>query len=512
MSPSPSPANRNGRLRRFGTVSAVALSVIAGGLAVAAVGTVQEKLAEVRRSASFERSYADLVEAVVPAVVYVEVERKAPEMAAQPEIPPELRRFFRRFFGPDVPFPDEPPQPPAPPGPRGPGGPRAEAVGSGFIVSPEGHVVTNAHVARGAETITVSLQDGRKLQAEVVGLDDKTDLAVLKLPGGGPYPYVEFGDSDRVRVGDKVIAVGNPFGLGGTVTAGIVSATKREVGVGPYDDFLQIDAPINRGNSGGPTFDLDGNVIGVNTLIFSPSGGNVGIGFAIAANLAKDVVTQLIEKGSVERGWLGVVIQPVDEDIAKALGLEEAKGALVNSVQAGSPAERAGIRAGDVVVAFEGREIGDPRDLARVVADAGPGRKAEVTIVRDGRTQVVEVELGTMPASETVAEASEAAPAKARLGVAVRPLTPEDRDQLGLAPEVSGVLVVSVEDGSPAAEKGIRAGDVVVSVDGREVSSAEDVRSAVEAAVEAGKKAILLRVVRENQPRFVAVPLEDGQG
>jgi serine protease Do len=497
------------RLRRLGTVSVIALSVVAGGLAVAAIGSVQDKLAEVRRSANFERSYADLVEAVVPAVVYVEVTRNAPEVAAQPEIPPELRRFFRRFFGPDVPFPDEPP---TPPGPRGPGGPRAEAVGSGFIVSPEGHVVTNAHVARGAEKITVSLQDGRKLEATVVGLDDKTDLAVLKLPGDGPYPYVEFGDSDRVRVGDKVIAVGNPFGLGGTVTAGIVSATKREVGVGPYDDFLQIDAPINRGNSGGPTFDLDGNVIGVNTLIFSPSGGNVGIGFAIAANLAKEVVAQLIEKGSVERGWLGVVIQPVDEDIAQALGLKEARGALVNSVQTGSPAERAGIKPGDVVVQFNGRDIAEPRDLARVVADAGPGRKAEVTLVRDGKTQVVEVELGTMPASEAAAAPSETAPAKARLGIAVRPLAPEDREQLGLGPDVSGVLVASVEADSPAAEKGIRPGDIITAIDGRTVTSAEDLREAVEAAVSAGKKAVLLRIVRENQPRFVAVPVQEREG
>lgn len=496
------------RPRHLVAVTAVGLALVAGGV-LAAVGSVQERLAEVRRSADYERSYADLVEAVVPAVVFVEVERKVPEMASRPEIPPEMRRFFRRFFGPDVPFPDQPPERP---GPRGPRGPRAESVGSGFIVSPEGHVVTNAHVARNAEAITVKLQDGRELAAEVVGIDDKTDLAVLKLPDNGPYPYVEFGDSDRVRVGDKIIAVGNPFGLGGTVTAGIVSATKREVGVGPYDDFLQIDAPINRGNSGGPTFDLDGYVIGVNTLIFSPSGGNVGIGFAIAANLAKEVVTQLIEKGSVERGWLGVVIQPVDEDIASALGLDEPKGALVNSVQAGSPAERAGIEAGDVVVAFDGRTVEDPRDLARMVADAGPGHEARITVVRDGRERTLEVELGTMPTEETVAEAGEASAAKARLGVAVRPLTPEDRDELGLAPEISGVLVVSVEEGSPAAEKGIRPGDVIVSVDGRDVASAEDVRTAIAAAADAGKKAVLLRVVRENQPRFVAVPLEPREG
>lgn len=502
MSDLPFPHTDRRPRRRASVFGVIALSLLAGGVVLAAAGTVQEKLAEVRRSASYERSYAELVEAVVPAVVFVEVERQAPELAERPEIPPELRRFFRRFFGPDVPFPDEPP---APPGPRGP---RAESVGSGFIISPEGHVVTNAHVARGAEKITVKLQDGRELTAGIIGVDDKTDLAVLKLPDDGPYPYVEFGDSDRVRVGDKIIAVGNPFGLGGTVTAGIVSATKREVGVGPYDDFLQIDAPINRGNSGGPTFDLDGNVIGVNTLIFSPSGGNVGIGFAIAANLAKEVVAELIEKGAVERGWLGVLIQPVDEDIAAALGLAETKGALVNSVQPGSPAERAGIRTGDVVTAFNGQPVEDPRDLARLVADAGPGHKAEITVVRDGRKEVITVELGTMPAGEVTMGAEEAPAARARLGITVRPLTDDDRDTFGLSPDAPGVLVVSVQEDSAAAQKDIRPGDLIVSVDGKDVRSADDVRQAVEAAATAGKKAVLLRVLREGQPRFVAVPID----
>ncbi|GBD44838.1 Periplasmic serine endoprotease DegP [bacterium HR40] len=505
MSVLPSSATDWHRRPKFAAASALVLSLVLAGLPPAIAGPVQDKLAQVRQSAKFERSYADLVEAVVPAVVFVEVQRSTPAMAEAPEMPPEMRRFFRRFFGPDVPFPEEPP---APPGPRGPGGPRTEAVGSGFIVSAQGHVVTNAHVARGAERIVVKLQDGRELQAQTVGIDDKTDLAVLKLPDDGPYPYVEFGDSDKVRVGDKVIAVGNPFGLGGTVTAGIVSATRREVGVGPYDDFLQIDAPINRGNSGGPTFDLDGNVIGVNTLIFSPSGGNVGIGFAIAANLAKQVVADLIEKGAVERGWLGIVIQPVDEDIARALELPAARGALVNSVQPGSPAEKAGLRPGDVVVALDGQPVNDPRDLARKVAAAGPGHRAQLAVVRDGKEQTFEIELGTMPATTAEGKPVAPTPAAGRLGLAVRPLLPEDREQLGLSPETTGVLVVSVEEDSPAAAKGIRPGDVIAAVDGRDVRAAEDLRKAIDAAIAAGKKVVLLRVVREDQPRFVAVPVE----
>ncbi len=491
--------------RRRAAYRTVGAGALAAALFVAAAaplsaGVVQDKLAEVRRAADFERSYAALVEAVVPAVVFVEVERERPVAMTLPEMPPEFRRFWRRFFGPDAPFPFE----------RGPREPRREeGVGSGFIVSEAGHVVTNAHVVRGASRIRVTLQDGTTLDAELVGMDEKTDLAVLKLDGEGPFPYVEFGDSDKVKVGDKVIAIGNPFGLGGTVTAGIVSATKRELGVGPYDDFLQIDAPINRGNSGGPTFNLDGEVIGVNTLIFAPAGGNVGIGFAIASNLAKEVVAALIEEGRVERGWLGVLIQTVDEDTAAALGLEEARGALVSSVQPDSPAEEAGIRPGDVVVAFNDTAVEDPRDLARLVAQAGPGQRAEVTVVRDGRRRTIPVRLGEMPEEEQQAALPPEEMTTPRLGLTVAPLGREARERLGLPEEVrGGVVITGVEPESPAAEKGLREGDVIVSADGQEVDDIGDLRRAVRKAREAGKPAVLLRIFRDGRPLFVAVRLQ----
>ncbi len=486
-------------------VLVLALGTAAGAGVWAGRNLVAERLEAVRAGADFERSYADLVEAVVPAVVYVEVERRQ-QMAEGPEempIPPELRRFFRRFFGPDFdPFG-------RPPGPRPPER-RLEAVGSGFIIDEVGHVVTNAHVAREAERITVTLDDGTKLAAEVVGLDEKTDLAVLKLESDGPFPYVEFGDSDRVRVGDKIVAVGNPFGLGGTVTAGIVSATKRELGVGPYDDFIQIDAPINRGNSGGPTFNLDGEVIGVNSMIFSPTGGNVGIGFAIAANLAKEVVAQLIEKGKVERGWLGVLIQPVDEDIARALGLEEARGALVSRVEPDTPAAEAGIRPGDVVVGFDGAPVEDPRDLAKKVARAGPGHVARIDVVRDGERRTLRVELGEMPAEVERAEAppEERTAGTAALGLRVAVLDAELRARFRIPEGVEGLVILEVDPEGPAAEKGLQPGDVIADAGGRPVRSVADLRAAVRAAEKAGRRAVLLRVFRGEQPRFVALPLE----
>ncbi|GBD41002.1 Periplasmic serine endoprotease DegP [bacterium HR39] len=491
------------RLRRFAVVAGLAAATVAaGGLGVwAGRNIVAERLEKVRAGVSFERSYADLVEAVVPAVVYVEVERKTQVAEpGEPPIPPELRRFFRRFFGPDLPFPEPPPQPRER---------RLEAVGSGFIIDEVGHVVTNAHVAREAERITVTLNDGTKLGASVVGIDEKTDLAVLKLESDGPFPYVEFGDSDRVRVGDKIIAVGNPFGLGGTVTAGIVSATKRELGVGPYDDFIQIDAAINRGNSGGPTFNLDGEVIGVNSMIFSPTGGNVGIGFAIAANLAKEVVAELIEKGKVERGWLGVLIQPVDEDIQKALGLPEARGALVSRVEPGSPADRAGVRPGDVIVGLDGQPVEDPRDLAKKVARAGPGHRAEIEVVREGGRRVIQVELAEMPAEMRQAAGPETGTPRGEpeLGLRVAPLDEELRAQFDIPDGVSGLVVVEVDADGPAAEKGLQPGDVIAEAGGRPVKDVADLRRAIREAKEAGRAVLLLRVFRGDQPRFVAVPL-----
>jgi len=491
-------------LRRFAVVAGLAAATAAGAVGVWAGGNiVAERLEKVRSGeVSFERSYADLVEAVVPAVVYVEVERRT-EVAGsdEPPIPPELRRFFRRFFGPDLPFPEVPPRRRER---------RLEAVGSGFIIDEKGHVVTNAHVAREAESITVTLNDGTKLGATVVGIDEKTDLAVLKLEKDGPFPYVEFGDSDRVRVGDKIIAVGNPFGLGGTVTAGIVSATKRELGVGPYDDFIQIDAAINRGNSGGPTFNLDGEVIGVNSMIFSPTGGNVGIGFAIASNLAKEVVKELIEKGRVERGWLGVLIQPVDEDIRKALGLSEARGALVSRVEPGSPAAKAGIEPGDVIVGLDGKPVEDPRDLAKKVAQAGPGHRAEIEVIRDGERKVLRVELAEMPTEmqQAARGGSDTPRGEPELGVRVAPVDEELRAQFDIPRDVSGLVVVEVDPDGPAAGKGIRPGDVIAEAADRPVRSVADLSRAIREARADGRKALLLRVFRGDQPRFVAVPLD----
>lgn len=364
--------------------------------------------------------YAELVRAVKPAVVNVRVERNGGAESAQggpnmPPMDPEMRRFFERFFG-------EPGQPPMPQPPQ-----RMRGEGSGFIISADGFIVTNAHVAGSADEILVLLDDGTELEAELKGVDEKTDLALLKVEADRSLPYVTFGDSSQMQVGDVVVAVGNPFGLGGTVTQGIISATGREIGSGPYDDFLQVDAAINRGNSGGPTFNLKGEVVGVNTAIFSPSGGSVGIGFAISSNLAKEVIADLMDDGKVERGWLGVQIQGLDEDLATSLRLPGDRGALVSGVQPGSPAEEAGIRRGDVILSFDGKSIDRVGQLSRAVADVEAGKKAEIVLWRDGKEQRVTAEIGPMPGSEEMAAAAPAVESanQPRLGPGAR--TPDLR-------------------------------------------------------------------------------------
>lgn len=480
------------RLARAGMASALAIALL-GAPAWAQPGSVTEQLRG-NGPSDFSTSYATLVEAVLPAVVNVSVERTRRVAAQGPLADPEMRRFFERYFG-------QPPQQQ----------PREELMrgeGSGFIISGDGLVVTNAHVVGGADRITVTLQDGTTLEAKLKGIDEKTDLALIEIKADRELPFLEFGDSDQVKVGDKVIAVGNPFGLGGTVTSGIVSATRRELGSGPYDDFIQVDASINRGNSGGPTFNLDGQVVGVNSMIFSPSGGSVGIGFAISANLAKSVIDDLAEDGQVQRGWLGVSIQEVTPDIAEGLGLEEARGALVSKVEPGSPADKAGLRSGQVILKFADTEIERLRELTRSVAKFEPGRKAPVVVWADGERKTVEVEIGLMKQAEQVAEAGPAEETqKARLGLALAEVTPQMRAQLGLADE-RGVLVSDVQPDKPAAQKGVQPGDVILSINGEDVRSPEEAAQAIGEAQETGKKVALLLVHRDGAQIFMAVPFD----
>jgi len=378
--------------------------------------------------------------------------------------------------------------------------------GSGFFISPDGYAVTNNHVVDHAQSVQVTTDDGTIYTAKVIGTDKKTDLALIKVDGKKDFSYVKFADAPP-RVGDWVVAVGNPFGLGGTVTAGIVSARGRDIGAGPYDDYVQIDAPINKGNSGGPAFDTNGNVIGVNTAIFSPSGGSVGIGFDIPASTAKLVVAQLKDKGYVMRGWLGVQVQPVTADIADSLGMKQARGAMVDNPQDGSPAAKAGLEAGDVITAVNGAEVKDARDLARNISTIAPGSSVKLDILHKGEAKTLTLALGEMP-NDRQANAGDQ-PSKELAG------TPRLGLQLAPAGEVDGsgdkgVVVVAVDPQGPAAEHGFQTGDVILNVGGKTVSNAGDVRAALNAAKQSGKNSVLMRVKTADATRFVAVPLAKG--
>jgi serine protease Do len=413
------------------------------------------------------------------------------------QAPPSFEEFFRRFFEQQSYSPTQRAMP------------EFQSMGSGFIVDPEGLVVTNNHVIENADEITVTLDDGTQLPAELIGRDPKTDLALLKVDSESELAYASFGDSEDTRAGDWVIAIGNPFGLGGTATTGIVSARGRDIQAGPFDDFLQIDAPINRGNSGGPLFDASGQVIGVNTAIYSPNGGNVGIGFAIPAAQAAPIITQLREDGYVERGWLGVQIQQIDDELAAGLGLEESNGALVSEVVTDSPAERAGLEPGDVIVAFEQTEIETIKDLTRAVAEVRPDSDIELEVWRDGKSKKLDVSLGESPDDRALQaeQASEGnAEDPANLGLSLARLTPESRQRFGIADHIEGALIAGVAPEGPAARKGLRPGDVILRVGREETGSPAEVKKEIDRLTDQERESAVLQVARGEARSFVAIP------
>ena len=438
--------------------------------------------------------FADIVEKVKPAVISVRVkmERQTNSGLSSDELPfppgSPFERFFRRFGMPN----------------NGDGGREiVTGQGSGFFITADGYAVTNNHVVQNAETVQVTTDDGKTYAAKVIGADPRTDLALIKVDAKD-FPYVKLGEN-APRVGDWVLAVGNPFGLGGTVTAGIVSARGRDIGAGPYDDFIQIDAPVNKGNSGGPTFDVEGNVIGVNTAIFSPSGGSVGIAFAIPADTVKGVIAQLREKGSVTRGWIGVQIQPVTSDIADGLGLKKAAGALVSEPQHDSPAAKAGIESGDVIMSVDGTPVRDARELARRIGTMNPGTTIKLGLFHEGQEKTVTLTLGTLPNDKQAANEQ-----------TQHQLPESDMPKLGLtlapgskAPgtDGKGVLVTAVDPNGVAADHGLRVGDVILDVGGKAVSNPSEVRDQVADARKDGKHTLLFRVKSNEGTRFVALPL-----
>jgi serine protease Do len=449
--------------------------------------------------------FGDLAARVAPAVVRVTVTGEAPAVA-QAEVPPELRGsplepFFRRGQ----------PRPGAPQG--APQGRARMGQGSGFVIDAEGYIVTNNHVVGDATQVRVELADGRDLPARVVGRDQQTDLALLKVEAGGPLATLTWGDSDTLRVGDWVVAMGNPFGLGGSVTAGIVSARGRQIGAGPYDDFIQTDAPINPGNSGGPLFNGNGEVVGINTAIYAPGGGgNVGIGFAVPARMARHVIEDLKRDGTVSRGWLGVAMQPINEEMAQALRLPNPRGALVANVEPDSPAARAGLRPGDVVIGLEGREVATPRELALAVAEMAPESRATLAVLRDGQRVEQAVTLGQRepPAQQQAEARPDAAARPGTLGLQLAPANaPRGKGQTQDAAQ--GARVAGVVPGSVAATRGVRPGDIILRAGDRQVRSPNDVAEAVAAARREGRPAIALQLSREGGGAFVALPLA-GEG
>jgi serine protease Do len=443
-------------------------------------------------------SFADLAEKLLPAVVNIASTAEVDGQSLTGD--PQLDEFFKEFFDQN-----------RPEGPQ-----RETSLGSGFVIDPEGYIVTNNHVIQDATEVTVRLQDGTELAAEVIGSDDKTDLALIKVDPPAPLAFVSWGDSDAVRIGDWVIAIGNPFGLGGSVTAGIVSARQRDINAGPYDDFIQTDASINRGNSGGPMFDMDGGVIGVNTAIFSPSGGSIGIGFAIPSNQARVVIDQLREFGYTRRGWIGVRIQSVDAELAEGRGLEVPTGALVANVSPGGPAEAAGIIAGDVILDFDGKPVHDMRQLPRIVAETPIGKTVEVLVWRDRKEVRLNLEVGELDEQQEAAATAPDQPTMPEqgevplIGVSVATLTPEIRQAFDIGEEITGVVITEVAADSAAAEKGLQPGDIIIDVDQKPVASPDDVEARVQEARDNGQRVVTLLIERRGDARWVALRIDQG--
>lgn len=494
------PVSAERRTRRAGAVTALLL-----GTAVALSPTLPAQAQEIQPQVE-ERpaTFATLAEQVSPAVVNITTRAQIAERADEGPMVPEgspFEDFFREFQ-------DR----------QGEGLPsqRPSALGSGFVISEDGYIVTNNHVIEGADEITIEFYPGEgqppeSLEAEVVGTDPNTDIALLKVEAEGPLRFVQFGDSQAAQVGDWVMAMGNPLGQGFSVSAGIVSAKARALR-GAYDDYIQTDAAINRGNSGGPLFNMEGEVIGVNTAILSPNGGSIGIGFAMSSEVVTNVVDQLREFGETRRGWLGVRIQDVTDDVAEAIGLAAAQGALVTDVPEG-PSREAGVQAGDVIVSFDGREVTDTRELVRVVAGTEVGKAVEITVFRDGEEETLEITLGRREDAE-----AEAIPAAAEapeveegevLGLTLAPVNDEVREEMGLGEDVGGLVVLDVPEDGEAFEKGVRPGDLVTEAGQGEVATVADLEARVEEAREAGRRSILLLIRREGDPRFVALSLEE---
>jgi serine protease Do len=465
-------------------------------------------------------SVADLADRLLPAVVEITIESgngnpaapgAAPESPGgeqgqpSPDDPDNpFKDFFEDFLR------------------RGPGqqSQPMTSMGSGFVIDPSGVIVTNNHVVEGAETIEVRFQDDSVLKAELVGRDPKTDLAVIRVKPEKPLPVVSFGDSDTLRIGEWVMAIGNPFGLGGSVSLGIVSARNRDINAGPYDDFIQTDAAINKGNSGGPLFNLRGEVMGINTAIFSPSGGSVGIGFSVPANTAKNVIDQLIQFGETRRGWIGVSIQSVTDDIAESMNLGKAQGALVANVTPTGPAEKAGIQPGDLIVAFNGRPIASMRDLPKIVGDTPIGSKVEIKLLRKGEEVTVTVEVGRLEEGEKLAAAAsgEAQPGKPApavvtvLGMTVSSMTDELRTQYSIDKDINGAVITGVAADGPAADKRLEPGDVITEAGEQQVQGASDISARIDEAKKANRNSILLLVAKGGKAgdmRFIALKVKE---